>query len=85
MREVGIRELKQHTSEILRRVRQGKEAFTITHRGRVVARLVPVEEAGRKRSEAAEVWVEMDELAAEIGAHWPAGLPAEEAVAEQRR
>ena len=85
MREVGIRELKQHASEILRRVRQGKESVTITHRSRVVARLVPVEEAGSKRSEAAAVWVEMDQLAAEIGAPCPAGLPAEEAVAEQRR
>ena len=85
MGEIGIRELKQHTSEIVRRVRQEKESFVITYRGRVVARLVPVEEAGRKRAEAAAVWVEMNQLATEIGAHWPAGLSAEEAVAEQRR
>jgi len=85
MRQVGIRELKQRTSEILRRVREGKESFLVTYRGREVARLVPVEDAGRKRAEAAAVWVEMDQLAAEIAAHWPAGLSAEEAVAEQRR
>lgn len=85
MGEIGIRELKQHTSEIVRRVRQGRESFVITYRGRVVARLVPLEEAERKRTEAAAVWVEMDQLAAEIAAHWPAGLSAEEAVAEQRR
>lgn len=85
MREVGIRELKQRTSDILRRVRQGKESVEITYRGRVVARLVPVEEAPRKRAGAAAVWVEMDELAAEIGARWPAEVPAERAVAEQRR
>ena len=85
MRQVGIRELKQRTSDILRRVRQGRESVDITYRGRVVARLVPVEEAPRKRAEAAAVWAEMDQLAAEIGARWPAGLPAEEAVAEQRR
>lgn len=85
MGEIGIRDLKQHASDILRRVRQGKESFTITHRGRIVARLVFVEEPERKRSEAAAAWVEMDQLAAEIGAHWPAGLAVEEAVAEQRR
>jgi antitoxin (DNA-binding transcriptional repressor) of toxin-antitoxin stability system len=66
-------------------VRQGKESVAITYRGRVVARLVPVEAAPRRRAKAAAVWVEMDELAAEIGARWPAGLSAEKAVAEQRR
>jgi prevent-host-death family protein len=85
MREVGIRELKQRTSDILRRVRQGRESVDITYRGRVVARLVPVEEAPRKRGEAAAVWVQMDELAAEIGARWPAGLTAARAIAQQRR
>lgn len=85
MREIGVRELKQHTSEILRWVRENRESVDITYRGHVVARLVPVEEVRRRKSEAAAVWVEMDQLAAEIGAHWPAGRSAEEAVAEQRR
>ena len=85
MGEIGIRELKQHTSEIVRRVRQEKESFVITYRGRVVARLVPVEEAGHKRAEAAAVWGEMNQLATEIGAHWPAGGAAEEAGAGQGR
>lgn len=85
MREVGIRELKQRTSDILRRVRQGRESVDITYRGRVVARLVPVGDAEGKGTDAASVWVEMDQLSAEIGAHWPPGLSAQEAVAEQRR
>ena len=45
MGEVGIRELKQRTSEVLRRVRQRRESVDITYRGRVVSRLVPVAEA----------------------------------------
>ncbi len=85
MAEVGIRELKQRTSEILRRVRQSRESVDVTYRGRVVARLVPVREAEGARTEAASVWVEMDQLAAEIGAQWPRGLSAQEAVTEQRR
>ncbi len=85
MREVGIRELKQRTSAIVRRVREKSESFQVTYRGRVVARLVPAEEARHRRAETATVWAEMDELSAEIGAHWPPGPPAEEAVAEQRR
>ena len=43
MREVGVRELKQHTSEVLRRVRESKEVIAITRWGQVIARLVPVE------------------------------------------
>jgi prevent-host-death family protein len=85
MEEVGIRELKQRTSDILRRVRQSREPVAITYRGRVVARLVPVEPAPREPAQAAALWVEMDELAAEISARWPAEVPAASAVAEQRR
>ncbi len=84
MTEIGIRELKQRTSEILRHVREEKETISITYRGRVVARLVPVDKAG-KRARDNQVWTDMDELAAEIGARWPVGVTAVEAVREQRR
>ena len=85
MEEVGIRELKQRASNILRRVREKKETITITHRGRPVARLVPIVDAAQQKAAARGVWAEMDELAQEIGAHWPSGLSAAEAVQEQRR
>lgn len=39
MRIVGVRDLRQRASEILRRVAEG-ETFEITHRGRPVALLV---------------------------------------------
>ncbi len=45
METIGIRELRQHASRWLRRVRAG-EAFEITDRGRPVARLVPLGERG---------------------------------------
>jgi prevent-host-death family protein len=85
MVEVGIRELKQRASYILRQVWEKKETIIITHRGRPVAKLVPVEDLESKRAEALAVWAEMDELAREIGAHWPKGVSAVEAVREQRR
>jgi len=85
MVEVGIRELKQRASHILRQVREKKETITITYRGRPVARLVPVEDMESKRAEALAVWAKMDDLAREIGAHWPEGVSAVEAVREQRR
>jgi prevent-host-death family protein len=85
MEAVGIRELKQHTSDILRRVREGKETISITYRGKVVAQIVPVEDKEAMRAKALKVWAEIDELAKEITAHWPAGVSAVEAVKEQRR
>jgi prevent-host-death family protein len=85
MAEVGVRELKQKTSSILRRLREGKETVTITYRGRAIAKLVPVEDDDLKQAEAWRVWAEMDELTKEISARWPKGVSAVEAVEEGRR
>ena len=85
MGEIGIRELKQRANEILRRVREQKETFTVTYRGRPVARLVPVEDMESKRAEALAVLAEADELARKIGALWLKDVSAVEAVREQRR
>lgn len=40
MESIGIRELRQHASRWLARVRQG-ESFDVTDHGRTVARLIP--------------------------------------------
>ncbi len=40
---VGLRDLRHHTSEVLARVRHG-ETIDVTERGRLIARIVPVEE-----------------------------------------
>ena len=81
----GVREIKEHTSQILRRVREGRETIDITYRGKVVARLEPVEPIGSDTGDFARIWADMDRLAEEIGARWPEGLSAAEAVSEQRR
>ena len=85
MGSVGVRELKEQTSRILRRVREGLETIDVTYRGKVVARLVPVDPIGTDTSNFAHFWANMDRLAVEIGARWPEGLSAAEAVSEQRR
>lgn len=46
MAEAGIRELRDHLSKYLERVRGGEE-LTITDRGTAVARVVPMEEPRR--------------------------------------
>jgi prevent-host-death family protein len=85
MRSVGVRELKERTSEILRRVRDQGEEVEITHHGRPVARLVPVTRARPSNEDLEAVWSELDRLAEEISAKWPDGISAVDAVREERR
>jgi prevent-host-death family protein len=83
MLTVGVRELKQKTSELIRQVREDGLEIEITYRGEVVALLLPV--VRQPVESEAEAWAELDHLAAEIGAGWPAGVTAAQAVAEARR
>jgi prevent-host-death family protein len=80
---VGIRELKQQTSELVRLVREDGQQIQITYRGQVVALMVPVDRPDRKANDSD--WASLDVLAAEIGAHWSAGISSAEAVDEGRR
>jgi prevent-host-death family protein len=84
METIGIRELRAQAPAILRRVREDGTAFEVTYRGRVVARLVPVDQPAGEGStqEFLERW---NHLAKEIGRNWPAGVSAVEAVREVRR
>jgi prevent-host-death family protein len=45
MEQVGVRELKQNASAVLRRVAAG-ESLVVTDRGRPVARLSPIRKGG---------------------------------------
>jgi prevent-host-death family protein len=53
MRRVGVRELRQNASAVLRRVAAG-EVVEVTDRGRAVARIVPLHEASRLEQLVAE-------------------------------
>jgi len=79
MPQVGIRELKNKTSEILRAVREDKAEYLITYRGQPAARLIPVEESGE------DVWTELERLRDEITANWKSEKSAAELVSEGRR
>ncbi len=85
MGSVSVRQLKERTSAVLRTVRERGEPVDVTYRGRVVARLVPVEPAPVREHDLAAVWRDIDQLADEIAAYWPAGVTAVDAVREQRR
>lgn len=83
MMTIGVRELRQQTSELIRLVWEEGRQIEITHRGKPVALLIPAE---RKpvAQEAADEWARLDHLAAEIEARWPEGVSAVDAVSEGR-
>ncbi len=85
MTTVGIRELKQNTSRILRRVREGGETIEITYHGEPIARLVPISPAKPSTEEISAVLTDLDELSAEISAQWPEGVSALDAINDVRR
>ena len=85
MRSVGVRELRERTSEIIRWVRDEGCEVEVTYYGRVVARLVPAGPKPARPIERAAVWADLDQLAVEIGALWPKDVTAVEAVTEGRR
>ena len=85
MAAVGIRELKAHTSDLLRQVRERGETIDITYHGQVVAHLVPASQPSARSEEEANLWADIDQLAATIAAQWPQDVSAAEAVSADRR
>ena len=85
MRSIGVRELKAHASQVLRELQEKGEPVEVTVRGRAIARLIPVGAMRPRPEETAAAWTDLDELAAQIGASWPADASAADAVREERR
>jgi len=82
---IGVRELKERASQVLRRVREHGEEIDVTHHGRVVARLIPVSPDRLRPRASAAAWSTLDRVAREISARWPKGRSAAKAVREGRR
>jgi len=88
MPRIGIRELKTHASEIVRTLREERAQYIITHHGRPVGVLSPIDEAqldtllvqAAKPLEQAE----LDELSQEIARRWKTDKSAVELLSETR-
>jgi prevent-host-death family protein len=81
MTQVGVRELKNRTSEIVRAVREEGVEYVITYRGRPAARLIPI--ANEEDNE--QAWQELERLSREISARWQSDKSAVELLDEVRR
>jgi len=94
MQQVGVRELKNEASEVIRAVREERAEYIVTFRGQPVAVILPVDE-GIRAGEAeriiaatrpdADFWARWDALGAEIDAKWQSDKSAVELIEEQRR
>lgn len=86
MQEIGVRELKQRTSEVLRQVSEGKQGVAITRWGQIIARMEPVQDEVAVLARDLKILEQMKELAKEIGEFWSTKeMTVVEAVREEWR
>jgi prevent-host-death family protein len=89
---IGVRELRNRTSEVLRQVREEGAEYVVTYQGRPIAVLLPVDE---ERIEAVMVqvgkqsmtggWEAYAQLAEQTREAWPAEKRTQELLNEIRR
>ena len=89
---IGVRELREQTSEVLRKIREERAEYIVTHQGRPVAMLLPVAveavehamvQAGRDALAAS--WQAYEGLAESVRAAWPEARTTQDVLDELRR
>ena len=85
MSDIGVRELKTRASAIVQNVEKNRARYTITHRGRPVAVLIPIEKAAPRVSTETSAWDELLRLGKEIARGWKAPKSSVEMLSEMRR
>lgn len=86
--KIGVRELKNQTSSVIRSVREELSEYVVTLRGEPVAVLRPLTEEESKRLRQAEIdatLAEMRSLAQEVASAWTSEKSGAELITEQRR
>ncbi len=94
MPTIGVRDLKNQATEILRVVREEGAEYIVTYHGHPVAMLLPVDaawfqaeqaRAARAARPSPDLLAELEALRAEIDASWRSDKTAVELIAEGRR
>lgn len=89
---IGVRELRQQTSEVIRRVREESAEYVITYQGRPVAILLPLD-TGQAEEEMVQAskravldnWERYELLAEELRRAGPADLSTQDLIDAIRR
>jgi prevent-host-death family protein len=82
---MGVKELKEHLSEVLHEMQTTGQIIGVSNRGRIVARLVPVRPAQDGKHNPRATIASLDELAAQISANVPADVSVEDVINDIRR
>jgi prevent-host-death family protein len=85
---IGIRDLKNQTSRIVRSVREEMAEYVITLQGKPVALLRPITAADEqqfRQAKIGEAMAEMKQLAQEVAAAWTSSKSGIDLISEQRR
>ena len=85
MEAVGVRDLKERASEILRRVREENASFAVTFRGEVVARIIPEHRGQPMPEDLTAFWDELDRLIANVASQAPSGVSTADVMRDIRR
>lgn len=86
MPRIGLRELKIHTSQVLRDVQCNQERYTVTNRGMPVAIIIPYTRAEEtRRLTPEETTARLDDLARRVTDAWTDPRPVTEIMDEIRR
>jgi prevent-host-death family protein len=89
---IGVRELREQTSEVIRRVREERAEYVVTYQGRPVAVILPLdtEQAEAEMVQASKSavigdWERYERLAEEIRSAWPSDLATQDLIDAVRR
>jgi len=85
MAEIGVRDLKIRASEIVRSVRECRARYVITHRGRPVGVLLPLDQVSPVETSGESAWDELLRLGEAIGRDWQTTQTSAELLSEMRR
>jgi len=86
MKDIGVRELKIHASEIVRRVHEDRARYLVTCRGRPVGLLSPLEPtSAASPSDSGEGWARLESLAERIGKGWKSPESSVDILSGMRR
>lgn len=85
--KIGIRELKNQASDIVRQVREEAAEYVITHHGQPVAILRPIREEDEEmlqKQKSLEAWQNLQELGALLSQNAPDNKTAVETLTDMR-
>lgn len=86
MHAIGVNELKTHTSEIMRKVREERISYTITYRGKPMGVLLPLEEnGGVSKEKEQDPWSKLEKIREKMSSLPRPEKSLTQALSEMRR